>query len=259
MFCPSTGGSLPGRRHGGDDGTGDDMAGTPEQGHGSIARIGEQARRFAESLSRIAAEPGEIIRGTDPDDVVTVGRDLAGETVELRLSGGWRERVDARTIGAAVRLAHHASGLEYLRRQLSASHGDVASVPIPRSTHDEPPTEVGAVPATYTATEMIEALAAQRAERPRLVAAHAERLAPQRITDTEGWIEATVVGGTIQSFDVDADRLRFAPDRGVEQAFLRLFHRAAALDAEHERTLERDFPATARLAAMSAAVRAANQ
>lgn len=221
------------------------MGPTSSWGPGSVR---EDADGSAGMFSRIVAQPGEVIRGQDPDGVVTVGRDLAGDVVEVRLTEGWRTRTTAHTLGDLVVRAHQASGLEYLRRQMAAAQGDEPSVPIPRP--EAPPV---AAPATFSMDEMLEALAAQREEQPRVDAARAQLLAPREIRDVEGWVTASVVGETIQSFEIDPDRLRFAPDPGVEQTFVRLYARAAAEAAQAEQGLEHEFPATARLARMAAA------
>ncbi|UJP40652.1 hypothetical protein [Cellulomonas palmilytica] len=202
-------------------------------------------------FSRIAAEPGEVIRGQDPDGLVTVGRDLAGAVVEVRLADGWRTRASATTLGGHVTRAHQASGLEYLRRRFAASRGEAASVPVPRQA------QPAVAPATYSSDELLEALTAQEEEQPRLEAAQARRLAPRQVSDPEGWITATVVGENVQALEIDALRLRVVPDAGVEQALVRVYARAAAAAAEEERAFAQEFPATARLAEMSAAIQQA--
>ena len=200
---------------------------------------------------RIVAEPGEVVRGQAPAGLVTVGGDLAGAVVEIRLTDGWRTRATAATLGAHVLRAHEASALEYLRRRLAASRGEGPSVPVPRE--DAPPVE----PAEFSSEELLEALAAQEAEQPGLRAARAQRPAERTVRDVEGWVTATAVGESVRSLELDAARLRVVPDASVEQALLRVLAQVTASAAEAQRAFERDFPATARLAAMSAAIRQA--
>ena len=213
-----------------------------------------RAEAVAASASRIAAEPGQVIEGTDSRGMVTVGLDLDAQVVQVKLDPQWRHTIPHKALGKYVTEARQAASLEYLRRQVAAQEPGATWTQIPGAGQPAVPVE----PAKFTIEQMFAALAAHRDEIPRYQAAVAQAYAERVVADErEGWARATVTGETVVSLDLDPARVSMLSDRNLEQMLARLYHRAAQTHHDHMAQLEQQFPATTQINQMATTTQAA--